>query len=123
MTAYDPKTYTDGVIFDEPAPYLQVALDGTQTVVYLPDPTRRYVVRVEGWLGDTTLTPTLTNGWQLTALNAGTTNSTTWQSIMGTLAGAKGLMGGALLPHPSATLAPGLYRIDLEHQELVGPLK
>jgi nitrogen fixation protein len=67
----DAKTYSEGIRFYRPAPYLVTSLekDGcTRRIVYLPDPDEEYLIRVHSGLGTVDAKATLENGWNLTAL-------------------------------------------------------
>ena len=113
----------DGLRFYRPTMYALVASDGTWKTMPLPDYSQQYVLHVEGWLGDASLNPTLTDGWNFSSMASGTSNDATLAAVAGAAVSAKGLMmGGALLPSGRTSLAPGLYRLDLEHRRLVGPL-
>jgi hypothetical protein len=103
--------------------YLEVAPDGSWKTLALPDPSQQYVLRVEGWLGDASLTPTLADGWNFVSMSASTNNDATIAALAGAAGTAKGLMGASLDPRTAAPLAPGLYRIDLTQHNLVGPMR
>lgn len=112
----------EGIRFYRPALYVEVAADGSYKVVPLPNPEEQYILRVKGWLGDAGMNPTLTDGWNLTALNASTNNDATISALMGAASGAKNLMGGAMFGVAPVKPAAGLYRLDLVRGRLVGPL-
>ena len=112
----------DGLRFYRPTPYVLVGGDGSWKVTPLPDPSQQYVLRVEGWLGDAAMTPTLADGWNFVSMSANTNNDATLAALAGVATSAKSLMAGALHADSSRPVAPGLYRLDLARQRLVGPL-
>lgn len=111
-----------GVRFNRPAAYVLVKPTGDWEITYLPDPTQQYVLRCEGWLGSCDLKPALDNGWNLTGIDLSVDKTAPLVALLAAAASARELVGGALHPNAPATLAPGLYRFDLEHQKLIGPV-
>jgi hypothetical protein len=66
----DAKTYSEGIRFYRPAPYVVTSLEKdvcTHRIVYLPDPDEEYLIRVRSGLGTVDAKATLENGWSLTA--------------------------------------------------------
>jgi hypothetical protein len=67
VTRVTDATYTEGVRYWDSQPYLTSA----GTVIWLPDPTRGYVIKPRWSLvSTTTLNVQVTNGWQLSSLGA-----------------------------------------------------
>lgn len=114
-------TDQEGIRFYRPVVLVSVAADGTTKPFPLPDTSREYYMHVSGWLGDANLNPTLSDGWNLTALSSNTNNDSTVAALAGAAGAAKGLMSGALFPRATG-LAPGLYRFDSVNMRLIGPL-
>lgn len=111
----------DGLRFYRPDIYVLVAPDGTWRTVPLPNYDQQFVLRVEGWLGDASLNPTLTDGWNFASMSSGTNNDATLAAVAGAAGAAKGLMAGALFPHTErAPMVPGLYRFY--RGRLIGPM-
>lgn len=98
----DAKTYSEGVRFYRPAPYLVTQLEEkacTHRVVYLPDPDEEYLVQVlSGW-GAIDAKVTLENGWNLTALGV-----TQDSKMPETIAAVGGLLTAI---KPKAAFSPG----------------
>jgi hypothetical protein len=86
----------------------------TGTIIYLPDQSQRYVVRVRPGWGTVNGSVKLDNGWMLDTLGAQSDSKgpETITAVTGLLAGAAALaprMVGAPAPP-----APGLYRIAMD---------
>lgn len=120
-------TYTDGLRFYRPHPYLLVTegSDGIKSqIVYLPDKSQEYVVRQNVGIGSSDLSLTLENGWNLTAL--GHKLDTKVPETLTALAGLAKLGAAADIPPgtkstPSAKI--GLYRVIFNDEGGVTGLK
>lgn len=88
----DAKTYSEGIRFYRPVPYLVTSQkDGcTRQIVYLPDPDEEYLIRVLSGYGAVDAKVTLENGWNLTALG-----ETRDSKIPETITAVGGLLAGA----------------------------
>jgi nitrogen fixation protein len=119
-----PADVSDGVHFYEPRPYLlitdQVRRDDkgvdqhslTSTIIYLPDKTRHYVVKVRPGWGTVNGSVKLADGWRLESLGAQSDakGPETITAVSGLLREASGV---ALMSR-DVTRAPGLYLIDIQ---------
>ena len=109
-----------GVHFYEPRPYLLISKDTVKTgpgpndvreqytsqIIWLPDPTQKYVVRTVQLLGSVEESITLKDGWMLTQFGAKSD-----PKIPETI---NALAGVAKLAQAGASKSPeGLYRIDI----------
>jgi len=121
------STYTDGLRFYRPEPYLLVTKDKDDklqtAVIYLPNKTQEYALRTIMGIGAIEMNATLTDGWNLTVIGAKIDSKVpeTITAISGALSAARGAAA-------TATLEPGLYRIAFDENSafanrLVGPLK
>ena len=129
ITRYDPATYTDGFVYPRPLPFLQVKADGTSQIVYLPDPDpkHRSVLRIRGIIGDASLSPVFQDGWNLTSAQVSNEGASAALQNLVSAIGAfakSGFAVGTLYGREdaTATLVPGLYRIDVARMRLVGPM-
>jgi hypothetical protein len=118
ITHVDNSDTSPGVHFYEPRPYLLVSVqkkkddkgvehnEFSSQIIWLPDPTRRYVVQVEPGWGTVDGSVKLTNGWMLTELGAKSDSK-----IPETITAISGLVkeAAALADQPQQ----GLYRIDI----------
>lgn len=122
---YNPTTYSDGIRFYRPQPYILVSqtkddkgnLTGNSiSIVYLPDPTQEYVIRERALLGTVSMKPTLTDGWNLVGLET-TIDSKIPETITALVGAAKlGIAPGAKLApghDVEGTIKPGLYKLVL----------
>lgn len=126
VEAYDPKTYTEGLIFPRVVPVAQVDAGCGVTMVPIPDYTHQSVLTKRGWFGDLAVAAGMTDGWKLTQLNYGSVPDSTLTTLTNAAAQAKGMMGGALFPAAGSAggaCKPGLYEIDLEDHKLRGPFE
>lgn len=136
---YKPTEYKNGIRFYRPQPYILVSQTkddkGSPTgnsisVVYLPDPTQEYVIRVDAGFGSVSMKPTLTDGWNLVGLD--TTIDTKIPETITALVGAAKLgvaPGAKQVPGHDVeeTIKPGLYKLVLPTQPaglpaIVGPI-
>jgi hypothetical protein len=117
---YDPKTYKEGIITHQPVPFMQVSEDGIMSIIYLPDPEDMYVITVSGLFGDYNSSPVLANGWNLTGNSTSTGSEATMKDML--TAAASGAKGAMAIAPMRTSLRAGLYRIDLLHNKLIGPL-
>lgn len=106
---------SDGVHFYEPRPYLWIGSDAkgnpSSQIVWLPDPARRYVVKVRPGLGAVDGSVNLSDGWMLDSLGARSdTRIPETIAAVATLARAAPGLGEV----PQAGPLPGLYRIDID---------
>src|SRR5258705_3246886 len=91
-----------------------VAKDGKPTggsdfkIIPLPNTKEEYIIHPVSGLGSSDMQPTLTDGWNLTALNAKQDSKIpeVLESVASLATAAKGFAAAAKAP-----LAPGLYRI------------
>jgi hypothetical protein len=99
VTKVTDATYEEGVRYWDSQPYMS----SNGAIVWLPDPTRGYVIKPK-WslISSTTLNVSVTNGWQLSSLGATQTPQVlpVVQEIGKTVAG--GLMAGK----PGEKVAP-----------------
>jgi hypothetical protein len=108
----------DGVHFYEPRPYLLVGVqkkkdaagkesnEYTSEIIWLPDPSKRYSVKIEPGWGTVDGSVKLTDGWMLTELGAKSDSK-----IPETITAISGLVKEAAAA--AAATQQGLYRIDI----------
>jgi hypothetical protein len=125
---YDPATYSDGIRFFRPQPYILVSqtkddkgnfTGNSISVIYLPDPGQEYVIREEVLLGSISMKPNLTDGWNLVGLET-TADSKIPETITALVGAAKlGVAPGARqVPGRDIdeSIKPGLYKLVLPAQ-------
>lgn len=98
----DAKTYSEGIRFYRPAPYLLTSFENnacTRRIVYLPDPDEEYVIHVVSGWGAIDAKATLENGWNLTALGVVQDSK-----MPETISAVGGLFGAA---KPKSAAGPG----------------
>ena len=113
------------ILFERPQPYLLVTPDGKQQIQYLPDPSQRYVITVNGLFGSGQLSPTLQDGWNLTSINLAEDNQQVLSLLGAALSAATAIKPPLPVPLARPRIAgpaPGLYKIDLAGGRVVGPL-
>jgi hypothetical protein len=132
----NPDDFTDGVRFYRPAPYLfvtavlnekgELTKTTTAQILWLPDKSEEYQVRAVTGLGSVELSPTLTDGWNLTALSAKADsktaeNITALAALLTAASGGKGILGGTVSGDGKINpfLAPGLYPLVFEGGKIV----
>ena len=113
-----PDGDTSGAVhFYEPRPYLWVGVDAkgnpASQIVWLPDHTQRYAVRVRSGLGSADGSVNLANGWMLDSLGA-KSDSRIPETISAVSDAVKAAPAIAEAPRPGPP--PGLYRIDVDAQ-------
>ncbi len=109
-----------GIRFWRPALYLAVSAekDGASSgkLIYLPDPREEYIMRETAGFGSASVKPTLTDGWNLTALDS---------SVDSKAADVLGVFAKLVTPAKAGTreakqkrfdISPGLYRIKMDSQ-------
>jgi hypothetical protein len=124
------STYSDGLRFYRPEPYLLVTKDAEgklqTSLIYLPNKTEEYVLRTVPGIGAIEMNATLADGWKLTDIGA-KIDSKVPETITA-LSGALTAAGGMGVARRQLPLDPGLYRIDFDKgtgyaNRLVGPLE
>lgn len=119
------STEIGGVRYYAPEPYVQIDV-GAQgycqtTVKWLPDYSREYEIEPHYWLGTVSLKPTLSDGWNLTALDSSVdTKIPEMVTAMTGVLTAATKAGGLPAAPPTTGAAsekvissPGLYRLVL----------
>jgi len=109
-----------GIRFYRPHPYLWVTKDKDTkgnggslkgVIIWLPDKSEEYAIRVKSGLGSTNLKFTLENGWNLTEFGEVRDSKIpeTIQALAGYLESAAALVTAKQAAGEKAELAPGLY--------------
>ena len=105
-----------GVRYWRPAPYLSVTgnKDGlcVAKLIYLPNMKEEFVITPTGGFGSITFKPTLSDGWNLTALEATVDSKTSATDFLGAIAKMPGLTKD-LREGPS--MKPGIYKIIFDN--------
>jgi hypothetical protein len=114
-----------GICYYAPEPYVEIDV-GAQgycqtTVKWLPDYNREYEIQPHYWLGTVSLKPTLSDGWNLTALDSSVDTKVPEMvtAMTGVLSAATKAAGLPEAPSMAATAgetiikSPGLYRLVL----------
>jgi hypothetical protein len=128
LTHVNDNDTSDGVHFYEPRPYLLVSKEVkkdangkeenqfTNQIIWFPDHSRRYLVKVHSGWGTVNGSVKLQNGWMLDTLGAQMDSK-----IPETITAISGLVkeAGALASAPG----PGLYRIDIDEKGEVALVK
>ncbi len=116
ITKVSDSTYSDGVRFYRPEPYLLVTKDkdgNLQTsIISLPNKNEEYVIKPKVRLGTVEVSATLEGGWNLTQL--GTKADTKIPEMITALTGTLQAAGGIAALRTSLPLEPGLYRIEFD---------
>ena len=109
----DNHATVHGIRYWRPAPYLSVTGDKNGTcvarLIYLPNMKEEYAITPVGGFGSITFKPTLTDGWNLTALDATVDSKTSASDFLGAIAKLQGL-AIERTPTPFG-MTPGIYRI------------
>jgi len=94
-------------------------------IVPLPNMNEEYIIHPVSGIGSSEMQPTLTDGWNLTALNA--KQDSKIPELLGSIASLATAAGKfAAAAAAGAPLAPGLYRIEYEpdgHVEQLVPVR
>ena len=116
ITKVSDSTYSDGLRFYRPDPYLLVTLDKEKNVqtsiISLPNKNEEYVIKPKVRLGTVEVSATLEGGWNLTQL--GTKVDTKIPETITALTGILQAAGGIAALRTSLPLEPGLYRIEFD---------
>lgn len=125
------ESYKEGIRFYRPAPYLLItrpaATEKEKTlqlsVIYLPDTSQEYAIRITPGLGTVTANVTLDQGWNLVGINRtiDTKLPETITAIGNAISGLPILK--ALGKKLGEELDPGLYRIDFDDKGYIKDLK
>lgn len=120
------ESYKEGIRFYRPAPYLlitrPIAKEKTLElrIIYLPDPSQEYAIRVTPGFGSITANVTLENGWNLIGINR-TIDTKVSETI--TAIGELVPKLPSVLKAVGETLDPGLYRIIFDDKGDISDLK
>ena len=114
-----------GIRYYAPEPYVEIDV-GAQgycqtTVKWLPDYNREYEIEPHYWLGTVSLKPTLSDGWNLTALDSSVDTKvpemvTAMTGVLSAVTKAAGLPEAPSMAATSGEAvikSPGLYRLVL----------
>ena len=129
----EAKPGEDGLRFYRPHPYLLVteALDEAGKVVgfkvspiWLPNMSQEYLVKISAGFGSAAMTPTLTDGWNLTSLTANADSKAS--ETIGALASL--VTAGAALKsngnvQGNQKLSPGLWKLEFDSNGMVNAIK
>ena len=110
-----------GLRFWRPAPFLVIASDKdghcTAKLIYMKDVNEEYAAQPVAGFGSITFKPTLTDGWNLTALDTVIDSKTS--DFLGTIGKLPGLSETPAAPSGnsfSPSLGPGIYRIKMDQK-------
>lgn len=116
ITKVSDSTYSDGLRFYRPAPYLLVTKDkgdNFQTsIISLPNKNEEYVIRQKVGLGTVDVSATLEGGWNLTQF--GTKRDTKVSETIAALTGTIAAAAAFAVKGPSISLGEGLYKIEFD---------
>jgi hypothetical protein len=114
-----------GVRYYAPEPYVEIAI-GAQgycetTIKWLPDYNREYEIEPHYWLGTVSLKPTLSDGWNLTALDSSVDTKipemvNAMAGVLSTATKAAGLPSApsvGVATDERVVFGPGFYRLVL----------
>lgn len=113
------NTTEEGIRFNRPWPYVWVNLAAggcVMTVQWLPDMRQDYIIVPHTGLGTLQTNPTLTEGWNLTAMNIVADSKVS--EMVTAIAGMTGTIAGAAIKPAIAgkpALGPGLYRLVFQN--------
>ncbi len=106
--------YKEGLRFYRPYPYVWVTKDKDGdlqgTIVWLPDRSEEYVIRVKSGIGSVDSKFTLQDGWNLTGLNE--TRDSKTPEMINALRGSLKDLTGILKKAREEEFHPGLYISD-----------
>ena len=108
-----------GIRYWRPAPYLAITAQPDKTciakIMYLPDSSEEYVMTPTGGFGSVTFKPTLTDGWNLTALDTNIDSKAS--DVLGVLTKMLGMPSKEPKAQGKPTevpIYPGLYRMVMD---------
>lgn len=121
----EQRTEIGGIRYYAPAPYLAIDV-GAQgycqtTIKWLPDYDREFEIEPHYWLGTVSLKPTLSDGWNLTALDSAVDTKIPEMvtALTGVMSSAAKIAAPSLAPSMTSApgeqivRSPGLYRLLL----------
>ena len=107
-----------GIRYWRPAPYLSVTGDTNGTcvarLVYLPNMKEEYAITPIGGFGSINFKPTLTDGWNLTALDATVDSKTSVSDFLGAITKIQGLAIARSRTTPGM-MTPGIYKLIFDN--------
>lgn len=117
----------EGIRFYRPWPYVWITLakegGGCEvSIQWLPDMRKEYIIIPHPGIGSLTVSPTLTEGWNLTAMNI--TADSKASEMVTAISGMIGNIASAVIkpatPNKKGEFGPGLYRLVFGEKQFTG---